>query len=134
MSTLRKSLALTLAAGAAVAGSLLGAGTASAGAWNDWGSGSYHAGYDGVAGSGSFTLKGRACGGGDARYFYVQLVRTRDSAKISSTYSYPADNQVYSQGGSGISSGTAYYTRWYGQNNNLSNGYSAPCAGGGFDS
>ncbi|MFD7256685.1 hypothetical protein [Streptomyces sp. NPDC059874] len=36
---------------AVVAGSLVSAGSAGAqGAWNDWGAGSYHAGYDGVAG------------------------------------------------------------------------------------
>ncbi|MFD7256684.1 hypothetical protein [Streptomyces sp. NPDC059874] len=50
-----------------------------------------------------------------------------------SSYSFPADNRVYTRGGGEISAGTAYYVRWYGQNSNLGNGYSAPCGGGGFD-
>ena len=134
MRTSIRVLPAALTAGAALVGALAVAAPAHAGgAWNTWGAGSYHAGYDGVASGSNFTLKGSGCGGGNARYFYVQLVQTSNGNKIKSTFSWPTDGNLYRQGGSGTRGGVAYYTRWYGQDSHLNNGYSAPCAGAGFD-
>ncbi|MFJ5924759.1 hypothetical protein ACIQF6_19375 [Kitasatospora sp. NPDC092948] len=93
-----------------------------------WGSGSYHASKDFVPSSGTIRIGGKGCTGGAARSFYVQLVRTRDSSKVFSSYSYGTDGRRHTDPrGIGVSTGTSYYLRWYGKDNG-GNDASAPCA------
>jgi len=93
-----------------------------------WGEGYYHASADFVPSKGSLRIGGKACTGGAARSFYVQLVRTHDSSKVFSSYSYGADGQRHTDPrGIGVSTRTAYYLRWYGKDNGGNNA-AAPCA------
>lgn len=91
-------------------------------------SASYRASYDWVPGSGNLDIGGLGCPGGSARYWYSSLVKTSGSTLVFSTYSYPADGNVYYDPRDvSVATGTAYYMRWHGQNGSLQNGYSSPC-------
>lgn len=95
-----------------------------------FGSGSYHASYDFIPGAANVRLGGWGCSGGTARYWYTQLVKTSGSVSQGSSYSYPANGVLYQDSRAHYTAGgTSYYGRWYGQDSNLNNGYSAPCSG-----
>lgn len=127
----RRMLMSSILVAGALGGSLALAAPASASttASQTWdSSASYRASKDFVATSSEFVFGGTACSGGSASKYYVQLVKTSNSSKIKSSTSWSVGAWNY-QYGSGTSSGTAYYMRWYGQNSSESNGYSAPCQG-----
>jgi hypothetical protein len=89
---------------------------------------SYWASKDFVPTAGAVYIGGSAASGGSARYFYVQLVTTSGSNKVFSSYSWPANGATYSDNRLAVNAagGVAYYIRWYGQDGNLNNGYTAP--------
>ncbi|MFD5563002.1 hypothetical protein [Kitasatospora griseola] len=119
-----------VAAVTAAATGVLTLAAAPAGAFSQsFGSGSYHASKDFVPTSGTIRIGGKGCTGGAARSFYVQLVRTHNSTKVFSSYSYGADGRGHTDPrGIGVDTGSSYYLRWYGRDNG-GRSASAPCAG-----
>ncbi|MFD8479523.1 hypothetical protein [Kitasatospora sp. NPDC059673] len=118
-----------IAAVAATATGVLTLAAAPAGAFSQsFGSGSYHASKDFTPSSGSIRIGGKGCAGGAARSFYVQLVRTHNSSKVFSSYSYGADGRSHTDPRHiAVNTGTSYYLRWFGKDNGGHNA-SAPCA------
>ncbi|MFG2698765.1 hypothetical protein [Kitasatospora sp. NPDC048407] len=93
-----------------------------------FGSGSYHASTDFVPAKSTIRIGGKGCSGGAARSFYVQLVRTHNSTKVFSSYSYGADGRNHTDPrGIRVNTGTSYYLRWFGKDNG-GHDASAPCA------
>ncbi|MFE3206346.1 hypothetical protein [Embleya sp. NPDC059237] len=136
MKKIGRVLTAAFVAGSSLVGSLALAAPANAGsASNSWGAGDYHAGSDGLAEGYGALVWGSACNGLSAVKFYVQLTRTSDKVKIRSTTSWPSNGNTYSQSfQNSVSPGTWYYVRWFGQDVNENNGFSAPCSSAGFQS
>ncbi|MDQ2882677.1 MAG: hypothetical protein M3Y48_16180 [Actinomycetota bacterium] len=99
----------------------------------NFGDGTEHSSHDFVPSSNQIHLGGSGCKGGNAHYFYLQLVTTSGSNEIFPTHSYPADGTYYEDPrGITVSTSTSYYIRWYGQDEDLNRppfvNPSAPCA------
>jgi hypothetical protein len=80
--------------------------------------------------AGAFSIGGKGCAGGSAKYWYVELVKTSGSAHVFSSYSYPADTVTRDdlRTATKAPGGTSYYIRWRGESSpGGATGYTAPC-------